>query len=251
MQCKKCGALIPYRATMCQNCFQKTGHHLGERSVPTEDMFGNQVFIVKPDKQKEKVRENYLKTLPEFKELKEIRKASWMLVLKLFLLIFGSIFIMFFALAFSGLISTFSTELGVLFGIFSFVATMTVVTILFVQSIKKHKPAMQKEKTIKLHENKLHYYANDFVVGYSVLDHTSSDDNGTDYYYAFYEVDKRNIKGITYDSRYGEYVLVLYKPVFHHYDFRPCNEFRIADIFDDYVMSSVLACDLPPKHMPY
>lgn len=251
MRCQKCGNFVAYKATKCNNCFQTTGYRLGQKRVPPEDMFGNQVYEFEPDKQKEQVRKNYLDTLPEFQELKRIKKQNFSMVFKLMGLIFACIPICAIFM-FLGIALSFKTpELGIPLAVIILFCFIAATFIIFIKTLKKNKPNQIREKEIKLHENKYIYYANDFIIGYSVLDHTTSDDNGTDYYYAFYEVDKRNIKGITYDPRYGEYILVLHRPVFHHYDFRPCNEFRIADIFDDYVLSSVLACDLPAKHMPY
>ena len=236
---------------MCNKCFQKSGRRLGESPFPKEDMFGGQVFEFYPDKEKASVRQNYLNTLPEFQELNRIRKTNFTLVLKLLLIIFITIPISV-AVILSVVSVSFKTPaLGLSLAMFSFIIIFALAGILIYTMMKNNKPNMIREKELRLHENKLRYYANQFVIGFSVLDHTTHDDNGTDYYYAFYEIDKNNIRGISYDPKFGEYIFILYKPVYYHYDFPPTIQFRLPDIFEDSILSTVLNCDLPPKHIPY
>lgn len=251
MRCQKCGNFVAYRATKCNNCFQNTGYRLGERKMPPEDMFGNNIYEFKPDKQKEQVRENYLNSLPEFQELKRIKKQNFSMVFKLMGLIFACIPICAIFMFLGILLSFRVPAIGIPLAVITLIGFITATFIIFIKTLKKNKPNQIREKEIKLHENKYAYYANNFIVGYSVLDHITSDDNGSDYYYAFYEIDKRNIKGISYDSKYGEYIFHLYKPVYSHYDFQPSQFFRLPDIFDDVLLSNVFNCDLPPKKMPY
>ena len=96
------------------------------------------------------------------------------------------------------------------------------------------------------------YYTNKDVIGYSLLVKQKTDAWGDiTQYYTFHEIDKRNIRYISYDSKYGEYVLHLYKPVYLDYTLGPICEFRIQDIFEDNKLSLVLKISLPPKNMMY
>lgn len=252
MTCKKCGAPIPYKAKKCNNCYQETGYRLGESSFPDFDMFEQQIFEVETDRHKEETRHRYLQTLPEFVQIKQIKKESMINILKFILLIFlctpvlgfSILLVVFACINDSALAVPFILILAIGFIIFSIFIVK--------KMIKKGKPKQQYRKSIELHENKLRYYVNNYIFGFSVLDHTTHDnDTGTDYYYAFYEVEKRNIKGISYDPYYAEYILHLYKPVYVHYDFEPTVEFRIADVFDDVILSNALNSDLPAKKIPY
>ena len=87
MLCKKCNSYIPEKASKCNNCKQKTGYHLGENPFPKFDMYGNQVFEFETDESKENIRNKYLETLPEYKELDILKKQGGKLIGKVFLLI--------------------------------------------------------------------------------------------------------------------------------------------------------------------
>ena len=252
MKCKKCNSPIPQRASKCNNCLQKSGYALGTKPFPDCDMYENQVVEFETDPKKKSIRESYIKTLPEYNKIEELQKKGWNTVGKVFALIF-CIMPCVVVMSLIGIFISIhqNIALGVILIVLSVASAIIIGAVMMKKIISKDKPRIIAIKQIKTHDNKLRYYFNNFIIGYSVLDHTTSDDNGTTYYYAFYEVDKRNIESIGYDSYFAEYILYLKRPVYTHYDFKPTKEFRVADIFSDLVLTQVFGCDLPPKYMPY
>ena len=251
MNCKKCARPIPEKATKCHHCYNRTGYSLDDKKFPSSDMYGGQIFEVLPNSAKENIRGQYLESLPEFveskKQQKEMVKRILLCILGFFIgipligiLLFGCI-----------MLATISPAIGIILGILVVAGGVSAGIIAMVKLLKYNKPHNDFKKKIGIHENKLRYYANDYIFGFSVLDHISSDDDRRYYYYAFYEVEKNNIKGFSYDSRYGEYVLLTYRPTYMHYDFAPAYEFRIPDVFDDHVLVNIFGCDMPPKNIPF
>lgn len=106
-------------------------------------------------------------------------------------------------------------------------------------------------RIMNLHKRKEFYYVNKNVIGFALLTKIVTTPREDKRYYTVHEVDRRNIKSISYDSKFGEYVLSLYKPVYVDYSLPPTMEFRIQDIFDDSKLSLVLKHDLPPKYMMF
>lgn len=245
MYCKKCNSPVPSNALMCNYCKQKTGLRLTQSSNISADMFGNRVFELKEDARKSKVRRSYLSNLPEFVASRQRDKDSFNTILKtigfffLFIISFIAIFVLSIALRAFILIP------------FLFITLFVILIIKMKNTIKNVKSMSSANKPIYAHNEKTRYYANNDVIGYIELDHTSHDDDGTDYYYTSYEILKSNIYGISYDERYAEFVLHLKVPVYTNYASQPSNEFRIADIFDDRILSSALCCDLPPRNTPF
>lgn len=251
MRCKKCNAIIPYRAIMCNSCYNRTGYRYPSRMYCPEDMYGNIVTMLPIDKKKNAARNTYIHKLPEYRELDSLRQIDKERSKKAFL------FSILFALA---LLSTFLLTmlfslLSEEFAIFGFMigVALSVTTCVFFAIYKQPVGTIEaKRRIIHMHNTKTTYYASDNVIGYSVLDHTKTDSEGhTSHYFAYYETDKRNIKSIGYDAKFAEYVLILYKPVYVHYSMNPTYEFRLQDVFDDGVLSDALQCSLPPKNIPF
>ena len=105
----------------------------------------------------------------------------------------------------------------------------------------------------QIHCRKACYYVNKNVIGYSLLKKTVESKWGDKItnYYTYHEIDRRNIRGVGYDSKYGEYIILLYQPVYVDYDLPPTTEFRFQDIFDDTKLTIALKCSLPAKNMPF
>jgi hypothetical protein len=123
-----------------------------------------------------------------------------------------------------------------------------IITIFIVGKIKdKNQPYQNKMLEGFSHYDKEIYYFSQSVFGFVKLDRTS--DNHS--YYAYYEVDKSNIKSIGYDTKFAEYILYLNKPTYSDFRNDPKYEFRIQDIFSEEALSIALGCDLPPRHMPF
>ena len=253
MYCKRCNSPIPQNASKCGNCGYKSGYYLSNKPFPDYDMYENQVIEFIADENKKNARQSYIETLPDYKRMKELQDKGLGTFGKVFALIICTMPIAT-IIAIVGIFLAIYNNivLGALLLIFGIGTSITVCAIIMKKIISKDKPRTVEIQQIKMHNDKLRYYFNGLIIGYSVLDHTTRSKNGaTHYYYAFYEVDKRNIKSIGYDSYFAEYVLYLDKAVFVHYDFAPVTEFRIADIFSDSVLNQVLGCDLPPKYMLY
>lgn len=111
---------------------------------------------------------------------------------------------------------------------------------------------IQDIRIINLLNKKAYYYVNSCVIGYSLFVKETSDIWGNvTQYFTSHEIDRRNIRGIGYDSKYGEYIIYLYNPVYVDYSLPPTTEFRLQDIFDDGKLSIVLKCNLPAKNMMF
>lgn len=251
MNCRSCMRPIPEHAKMCHHCYKRTGYSLHERKFPSSDMYGAPICEIKENSAKAHIRNQYLDTLPEYIEHKKGQKNNIKKILFLVLGMFIVIPLLIIPTLLFVFIATQAPALGIPLLVLFFIGFIVACTIVFVKVIKSMKPAEQLEKQLKVHSNKHRFYTNNYVFGFSVLDHATHNDNGTDYYYAFYEIDKRNIRGFTYDSRYGEYIILTYNPTYMHYDLPPTNEFRIPDIFDDDVLPKIFGCDMPPKNVPF
>lgn len=261
MICRRCRKPIPFHATKCQNCYKKTGRKLSQHSEPVEDMYERPIYKVYPDLQKKGARAGYLKTLPDFIQLEKLEQKTKISLGKSFLHVIA-ILAMFFVNVFLTftLTKTFTQNGGPGTALFIFVILMIVGFILLnLLLFSKHKLSKKEkifQRNTKLHLPQEWYYANQDVFGYTSFDHREqyTDNNDTThylYFYGHYEIDKRNIKTIGYDSKYAEYILTMRTPVYMHYDNEPVYEFRIPDIFDDAILSNALSCDLPPKHIPF
>lgn len=267
MQCKKCKGPIPFFANKCNHCYRNSGWKLSEHNGITEDMFEQRVIRVPVDSNKNRARQNYLNTLPEYKELNAIVEAqrpkrigfvqSMLRVLIIlavsFALIFGSMYVV------TQMESeTLKTLMPVIIGGIIVIYLIFATTDILKRGKKKKLNA--REKVLRLHDAKSTYYANHNVFGYIKYDHRKSftrkvgdDDYETyyKYYYAYYEIEKKNIKSITYDPYFAEYVLIMNKPVYYDYNFAPTVEFRIQDVFDDTELSNALEKNLPPKNIRF
>ena len=250
MQCNRCSQSIPQNALRCNNCKQTTTYTLGRKSMPDFDQYGQPVFELHPNEHKANVRDKYIKNLPEYKEMVRIKKDEFKKALKVMLYIFLAI-PMWVLLFIASLFLFDNILVGFGFMMILFFVFLGFSIFFFVKKTKSNKHNEDYIKQMELHHNPLHFYVSDNAIGYSLLDHIVENDKATRRYYAFYEIDKRNIQRIGYDSRYGEYVFLLCRPVYFHYNFEPKIEFRIADVFDDHILPNVFGYDLPPRHIPF
>lgn len=250
MQCRNCNGPIPQLASKCNTCYQKTGYD--NRSLSpycTHDMYGNPVRQINIDYDKNRARKKYIKTIREHQELKQIEKQKQKKTPKqtAAIIFFIAVWVIIIIWAGIGAISEISIAPFAFF-----IITMLPISLLAIVLVDRpKKDLIIRQREIKLHNCKSSYYVNRDVFGYSCIDFVKNDDGRKIYYYAFYEVDKRNIAYIEYDSKFAEYILRLRKPVYVDYLLPPTVEFRIQDVFDDNVLSSVLQCDLPPKNIPF
>lgn len=267
MQCKKCHAPMPFVASRCNNCHQKTGYDGYHKKFIPDDMYDNKTFQVQTDDEKSRIRKKYIDNLKEYKELDkmwenipeyDIRflRALYLIVpiIAMVIAIFAPKFI---NQTFGTNYSTGQSMVGLMVFLFLFVIAIFCACKLkeqkryqYINKVKLH------EKEVKIHSEKLIYYANENIFGYVTLDHTNTYKDSDGYrsstdYYVYYEVDKRDIVSIGYDSYFAEYVLTLRHPIYMDYSLEPMKEFRVQDIFDDYVLSNALSCSLPPKNMNF
>ena len=253
MFCRKCGAPVPENALKCNNCLNSTGFRLRGYRLPIVDMYGQQIYEVLPDPNKQAVRRSYIERLPEHYQENNIKKEAAGSTAKYILLMMLSIFGGIGACAISILIAMINVAVGVFLCIISLALCITLAIVCYSKTMKNAKSKIPNFKRLEIHNNKTKYYANHLIFGYTSFSHSQNRDDsyGSIKFYGFYEVDKRNISGISYDSYFAEYVLHLYKPVYIDYNLNPTNEFRIPDVFDDTVLTNVLGVSLPPKRIPY
>ena len=245
MICPKCHNPIPQNAQKCNHCHASLHSSFSfNNPLPKADMFGNQVYEINSIKHKAKARLRYLSSLPETKKAwqqSKNGKSSFFWLITFFISIIIGPFIL-------ALFSEIAETL-----VFPFILFLIVLLVLSyklsIHSTYKRKPE-NVEKHF-LHYDKEKYYFNQNVIGFAVIDHFTDSKEDLNKHFAFCEVDKRNIKGISYDDKFAEYVLHLYKPVYSDYHFPALCEFRIADIFDDAELSNALGSDLPAKNMHY
>jgi hypothetical protein len=217
----------------------------------TEDMYGNNVTPIPIDMKKNKARNVYLNNLPEYRKLQSLREIEKKRSGKAFVfsILFALSLLSIFALL--ALFSFIAEGFGII-GFMIGVIFSIITCILFAKYKQPDKTIEAQKRNVFLHNTKPAYYSNNNVIGYSIMDHTKTDEDGhTTYYYAYYEIDKRNIQSIGYDAKFAEYVLILYKPVYIHYNLPPTNEFRLQDVFADDILTDVLRCSLPPKNIPF
>lgn len=265
MKCKKCGGDIPFFALKCNHCHKNTGYKLPDCCGITEDMFGQSVLKVPRDEDKNKARNRYLDTLPEYIHLNKImgekipkRESFSTSVAKIFIILGIFFFLMFASFKVMDVVKSNTIKT-----IMPLLVAFIIIPIALIFS-KGKKPKNKKknkkyEKLIRVHDAKGTYYANQNVFGYIKYDHIEDCTRrvGDDYeiyykrFYGYYEVEKKNIKHISYDPYFAEYIIKLYKPVYYDYAFEPTTEFRIQDVFDDTVLSNALERDLPPKNMRF
>lgn len=249
MVCKQCNNRVADNAYYCPICKKRLRLSLPTYDLPHCDMYGQEIFIFKPDTRKKRLRNNYVWNLNEQKNARNIVQVNSSHNTKTALLCTA---IGFATILLCSLVSSFDDAGGLAFFLFLAGLVGFIFTIIIRRPVHDKKFVRQISKISKIHESKLHYYTSANSIGYTILDHVSKNDDGPDtYYYAHYEVDKRTIKSVAYDSYYAEYVLYLTQPVYMDYDLEPQYEFRIADIFDDQIFSKALGCDLPPKHMNF
>ena len=266
MVCKKCKMPIPYEASKCNNCYRKTGHNLSVGNGIVEDMFGNSCYLVNVDKDKNSARYRYIHKLKEYRHLAEVKEKvrkkkfdifkllTILLYVGMFVALFVTMYITFVAKSNPDIKSVIILPAAVLFCSIPTIYIVGIIRGIFIRS--KEKKIERLERTVRIHDCKKVYYANANVFGYVVFDRTEKwtdrdgDKHYTDYY-GYYEVDKRNIVSIGYDSYFAEYVLMLNKPIYIDYSFEPTTEFRVQDVFDDSVLSNALSCDLPAKNIPF
>lgn len=248
MVCKNCNNYIPETAQICSCCDSKVNNRCStDIKYPNTDMFGQNIYALQPHSHRKRLRLRHINRLPEYKRELENKKSKGLGFSFWFFLIFcffiGPILVFASSAFFDD--STFGWIL---------IATCAIGYIsykIMVAVSLKNKPRLNNNTY--LHESKESYYFNNYVFGHAILDHMTdgNKNQNTHNHYVFCEVDKRNIRGVTYDDRYAEFVLILHSPIYSDYRCPKNTEFRIADIFDDQALSEALGCDLPARNTPY
>lgn len=251
MKCYRCDNPIPEGATKCHHCFNTTGRTCPTHPFPSADMYGYGIKLFQPDAQRKRARQVYIDGLPEAHQLRinkmEKTKAKNKYALIVMICVIAS-FIMF------GIISSVSYDAAEVMVMLMPIGIIALLVFMLFSAFKqKNGQAVSSfDVEMELHYPKAHYYYNHRTIGFSKFERRYKDKDGnvTEYYH-FYEVDKANVKGIYYDSKYAEYVLVLYRPVYMDYALPPKCEFRIPDIFEEAILTNILGSDLPPKNVPF
>lgn len=249
MKCSNCLCDIPEATTKCP-CCEISRFSFSPKKKPLEDKYGFPTSVFNPDGQKYDTREIYLHRLPEFTYCSEKKKENKTKKQTLKALLFVGLALL---LCFGA--STFFVEGNGLLFIIILIALGILGNIAIEKRCKKQfsesLPATPDGSSIEIHLSKECYYVSQNVIGYSVIHHSSYENDIRKDYYVYYEFDKANIDFVTYNSKFAEYELHLKMPVYTDYSKPKTDVFYIADIFDDTILSMALGCDLPPKQINF
>ena len=248
MLCKKCQNPISEATPICEHCgCQKNNQYVVNQKYPMGDKFGYAICSLMPNSHKKRLRLRHINKLPEYERERANNKTKGLGLSFWFFLVFCFVLAPIFLVICSEIMS--DSTFGWIFVGICIVGYISYK--LVIRSTLKNKPRVSNDTYI--HETKQAYYYNQYVLGYTILDHMTDGgrERENNCHYVFCEVEKQNIRGVTYDSRYAEYVLLLYKPIYADHRCPKTTEFRIADIFDDIALSEALGCDLPPRNVPY
>lgn len=249
MKCSNCLCDIPEATTKCP-CCEISRFTFSQKKKPLEDKYGFPTSVFNPDGQKYDTREIYLHRLPEFtycsqkKRENNARKGTYKAILFTTL----AIILCFCSTSFLLNDTWHFLLIGlILIGFFG----NFLIEKYCKKKIIEDMPTTPDGGSMDIHTSKECYYVSQNVIGYSVLHHSSYEDDIRRNYYVYYEFDKANIEYITYNSKFAEYELHLKMPVYTDYSKPKTNVFYIADIFDDTILSMALGCDLPPKQINF
>lgn len=257
MHCPKCNNFIPDSVPSCPVCKANLFATLSFQKKPSHDKYGYPVREFRPEGNKYDKREIYLHRLPQFDDnsknnnFEEIKLKFPLYVTNLLFGIFTFFFTMY-------NLTDFYTDNK------NYFPTMLIVVIFWIALAFIFKRRMKMKQiqqesytvfptgtTIDEHKSKEVYYSSDKVIGYSTVSHTAQINGSKINYYEYYEFDKENISHITYNTEYAEYEFYLKEPAYVDYDMPPQKYFRIADIFDDTVLSIAIGSDLPAKNINF
>lgn len=260
MQCLNCKKQIPYAAPICNHCLCRTNFNIdGGMLFPPYDMYNQPVYELFADQQKNAAREKTINSMYYNSEIERLKGNKQKLQAKH---IYSFLFVIFSMMIFPALIMPFfmflieiifckgllTIGIPVLIWIILLFSSVFVFWKTVFKSHGKRKKIDTKIRNYKIHKNKDRYYYNNSVFGFVVFDKTEIGDSTITY---FYEVDKRLIKDIKYDTENSEYILELSENVYTDYNFFATNKFIVPDVFDDTQLSIALGLDLPAKYMEF
>lgn len=273
MECPVCKKIIPYGAATCNYCFRDTKIIAEKTRMPDCDMYGQPVFEVYTDKQKVEAREKNINSMHLSSKIQELNTEKPKInykqrIIGTMILIIPYIFVIIAIIANWVEVMNIFRE-GIFILAFILLMWGFIITILLLvmkrwwdmetEDIKEERRIINFEIDDNLiHKNKEGYYYNQNVIGFSILDvfydekvfdSKLIEDRYMEYYY--FEIDKKWITNIDYDTKYSEYILTLTEKVFMNYNMAPAYEFRIPDVFDDTELSIALGLDLPAKYMEF
>ena len=253
MQCPRCGAFNAYKAQKCYNCSSVIDITMPtNKFMPDGDMYGHQVEELVVDEYKNIARNRHISKLPEFIGVRNIKPKGGAkeVVLEVSKLVVFIFFYLYMASRFC-----FDKRIPI-----AIILIGIIVSCIYIYSkrdlfkrdkIDSNDSLYYSKQMDVLHKRKKVYYYSHNVIGYTVfVKKVVIEDKVTDYY-LYYEVDRKNIIDIVYDSYFGEYVFRLRKPIYMDYNLPMVREFRLPDIFDDTALSVALDMDLPPRNTPF
>lgn len=255
MICNTCASIIPEAVLRCPSCNAFIGKK-SDRRVPHCDKYGNDITVLKPEFQKENIRDDYFMSRyyyaiacssNEDERKKEVLKLKIEIILSV-------IFAIFFTVLLLIICSTNNDggEITLPIFIVSFILICGIICLYIFKYKaieKKHITLPIPQEVIDKHtiESSLTYYS-DKVFGRVFESSVITDEHGhRTVYYEYVEYDKANFTNIKYNTDFADYTistdcLILPKPRAH-----PTKALIIEDIYDDTELSIALGLDLPAK----
>ncbi len=259
MRCENCGNYIPKSIEKCPQCLTK--YELDTKKYPTHDKYGYPTNRVNTDSQKENVREIYMESLLKQKmvqtqpsNLKSVN-STWDKAFDPRIIVGGPLMFGMFGVVILG--QYIGGVPAFFVGIIAFLGIFFGITIAIDNVSRKKQNRIIEEAvsaridTDKEYKAKEAYYSSHMVIGFSVLHHKDFVGDYLCEFYEHYEIDKNNIREITYDTKNAGYILHLNQPAFWDYGGYPTDKIFIADIFDDDVLTEMLQMNLPAKNINF
>lgn len=263
MKCNNCSKYIPKSIKMCPHCGM--WHKLENDEFPSHDKYGYPTNLIYIDDNKSNAREVYLRDMVK----RELHMPTYHEQPKLIhrtpkknddtaslVLIYGPMIGAMLGMALFTYLSL-NALLGAFCGVIGyFLVFMTIATAIDKRKRKKELASYSAIKTVDNTIDKEYltmkaYYESPNVIGFSSLDHTEFVEGCLEEFFQYYEIDRKNIAGISYDSKYACYIIHTIEPIYWNYSSPPVNKVYLADIFDDNTLTKALQLNLPPKQINF
>ena len=228
MLCTNCNRPSPSHAPKCPHCEQAQNNVAVSVNSIKDDMFGNKVTTVKPNRAKMKEREKYLTTLPEMDEIKAER-ARQAQSLKRDMLqltaIAGGLF-----LGLTIIVALIASPKMALLPLMMLGTVMLGIAD-GTMKLRNQLPKIRFKGDMAIHHAMPRYYGSSRVFG-----HVKQAKRN----YQNYEIDLNEIESVTYDEHYKEYLVQMKSPVHMDYAMASDKTYRVADIFDKEVLNKAI-----------
>ena len=220
MLCTNCNRPTPSHAPKCINCEQTQNNVAVSVNSIKNDMFGNKVLTIKPNRAKLKEREKYLTTLPEMDAIKAER-AKQAAQIKHDMLqlaaIAGGLF-----LGIAIIVALVASPKMALLPLMMFGIVMMGIAD-GTMKLRDQLPKIRFKGDMAVHHAMPRYYGSSRVFGHV---------KQAKHCYQNYEIDLNEVESVTYDEHYKEYLVQMKSPVHMDYTVPADKTYRVADVFD-------------------